>query len=253
MVSLVGGEVGRWLDQFPPVCKWLGLASALGPLIVRFGPFSWTSHLLFKPALWKSGHLWRLYTPFFLAALSVQFLMTLLMRCRYAYFLEQQIGSARLAWLLTLGMSIMSLANAILYVTLNEGRAVMFSALNMCLIQVWSASNPDVPVSFWGGFGFPGRFLPLALLLWDGLLKGEWVEGVLGILTGHALWLAMLQKDLLRTPKWLIKVIEGRRNNLTKKYLRMEDIPRTAAPSTSETGKASSSELFSGRSYKLSN
>ena len=58
----------------------------------------------------------------------------------------------------------------------------------MCITYVWSKQFSNAIVSFFGGFNIPGRYLPVVLILWDGLLKQQWKENIIGCLVAHAYW-----------------------------------------------------------------
>ena len=129
---------------------------------------------------------------------------------------------------------------------------VMWDALSMSIVYVWSRRFAEQKVSFWGGIAFPARYLPLVLLIWDALLRGQWVEGVLGILVGHLYWFAREEYDAIKTPAVIKAFFREQRRAL----LRQEEGLYNTHMHAGRNGEKKNEEpsgrgIFKGRSYRL--
>ena len=170
--------------------------------------------------------------------------MSLLLRARYSYQLETTMSSTEYAYFIFFVMTMLNIVN--LYTQL----PMMWDALSMCIVYVWSKQYSNAMVSFFGGVNIPGKYLPVVLILWDGLLKQHWMENVVGCLIAHVFWFGR-EEGWLRVPRWvneLIKAAQGSRRG--GGYKKVDSSLSEKAMSPDQTA-GQSRRVFSGKSYKL--
>ena len=89
---------------------------------------------------------------------------------------------------------------------------VLMSSFVFSVLYVWCKNEPDKQVSIWG-FPVQSGNLPWALLVMSILTGGSPFDDLIGIAAGHTyIFLKMTLPvshgyDLLKTPKWVEKVV----------------------------------------------
>lgn len=235
-------EFKAWFGQQPFITKYIVLLSILIPITLRLNP-SLVYSLAFSPDIWRRIQVWRLFSHFFIAFPSVPFVMSLILRARYSYQLEIAMNSTNYAHFILFVVIMLNVVN--LYTQL----PMMWDALSMCIVYVWSKQYSNAMVNFFGGLSIPGKYLPVVLILWDGLLRRHWMENIVGCLVAHIFWFGR-EEGWLGVPRWvndLVEVAQGRRRG--GGYKRVDSSLRNDMSSNQTASQ--SRKVFSGKSYKL--
>lgn len=235
-------EAKVWFGQQPFATKYIVLFSVMIPLILRLNP-PLVYSLAFTPDIWYKVQVWRLFSHFFIAFPSIPYVMSLLLRARYSYQLETTMSSTDYAYFILFVIAMLNIVN--LYTQL----PMMWDGLSMCIVYVWSKQYSNAIVSFFGGVNIPGKYLPVVLILWDGLLKQHWMENIAGCLIAHVFWFGR-EEGWLRAPRWMNELIEVARGNRGGGgYKKVDSTPlRSDIP---DQTTSQSRRVFSGKSYKL--
>ncbi|PJF19183.1 Derlin [Paramicrosporidium saccamoebae] len=113
-------------------------------------------------------------------------------------FLETGVFAGREADYLYFLLLSATLINALNYFA---ELAVLWEALSMVIVYVWSRHNAEVVVNFMFGFRFPAKFLPLVLGTMEFLLAGDLYGPLVGIVTGHAYYF-LSEIYVAKDPSW---------------------------------------------------
>lgn len=235
------GDFSRWFAVQPFTTKYLVLLSILIPIAIRLYYPVLLHVLVFDSSAWKRLQLWRFVSNYFVALpTTINYLMSLLLRGKYSLYLESAMSPSDYLTFILFAMLSLNVVNIFIL-----GLPVMWDALSMAIVYVWSRRFAEQKVSFWGGFAFPARYLPLVLLLWDALLRGQWVEGLLGILVGHLYWFAREEYDAIKTPAVIKAFFRDQRRSLLRQEEGLYNAHPRRGDDRGERG------VFRGHSYRL--
>lgn len=236
-------ELKAWFGLQPFVTKYIVMFSVLIPLLLRLNP-PLVYSLTFTSDIWRKAQLWRLVSHFFIAFPSIAYVMSLLLRARYSYQLETTMTTTDYAHFILFMVVMLNAVN--IYTQLPR----MWDGLSMSIVYVWSKQYSNAMVNFFGGVNIPGKYLPVVLILWDGLLQQHWMENIVGCLIAHVFWFGR-EEGWLRVPRWvnnLIEITQGTRRG-GGGYKKI-DSPTLRNDMPDQT-TSQSRRVFSGKSYKL--
>lgn len=81
-------EIREWFKEQPTITKWHLVFAVTFPLLLTFRLLS-VNYLLFDVrSLVKSAQVWRVFTPFFITKVSVQFVLSLVSLYQQSKYLE---------------------------------------------------------------------------------------------------------------------------------------------------------------------
>ncbi|KAF9099439.1 Derlin 1 [Mortierella sp. AM989] len=149
---------------------------------VKFVPF-YLIYLDWSQIIYKF-QIHRLLTPFFITGLSFNMLFDLYFLFTYGSQLESSTfagRSADFAWFILFTSFVSSIAASYF------GILVLFQAMLISVIYLWSRENPDRMVSFMFGITFKAFYLPWVLVAYTFVLSGALIPWsmLIGIASAH--------------------------------------------------------------------
>ncbi|KAG0050358.1 Derlin 1 [Gryganskiella cystojenkinii] len=181
------------------------LSAALG--LASYYTFALNYHLI----IYKF-HLHRLFTPFFITAVNLNFIFDIYFLFTYGSQLEETTfagRSADFAWFIIftcLTSGVMGYFMGIVY---------LFQALLIAVIYLWSQSNSERIVSFMFGFQFRAVFFPWVLVAYTSVMMGAAIPWamLIGIASAHlyyfldSVYPTMGGPKLIPTPRLLYRLL----------------------------------------------
>lgn len=202
--------VERWFRGIPPCSRVLFAASCIVPLLVtlQLVNASWL--------VWNCNdflgraQLWRVFSPFFVASVSLSSLYSMYLRYKYASQLESEVYGSQPADFVFFLAFFAAVSAAVCHFV---GVPVWWNGLTIGLVHLWSRYNAQKEVSFFYGLRFKAAYLPFAMIAIDLLMQQPIIDSLVGIVVSH-LWYfvrevyprAYFGRELLKTPQFLVRL-----------------------------------------------
>merc|ERR1711991_896252 len=193
------------------VTRFLFVASFAVSLGGAYGAVQSSRLVLIWPLVIHRFEIWRLVTNFFFHRVGFPFLMLMMFLYNQSKLLESTEYEGR-----TSDYIFFLLFNAALQLVVSyfAGFVVLGRALIMSIIYMWSRKFPEVPMSFYFGIKFQGKYLPWVLCGFELLLGGVPVQYFAGIFTSHVFYYLTEvmprvsgKPSFLKTPGFLYRLL----------------------------------------------
>lgn len=194
-------DLKQWFFEIPVVTRFLFVASFAVSLGGVYGAVAASRLLLLWPNVIHRFELWRLLTNFFFHKVGFPFLMLMMFLYNQSKSLEATEYEGR-----TSDYIFFLLFNAVLMFPISYlmNIATLGRSLIMSIIYMWSRKFPEVPMSFYFGIKFQGKYLPWVLCGFEMLLGGIPLNYFVGIFTAHVFYyLTEVMPRVSGKPSWL--------------------------------------------------
>ncbi|XP_049903219.1 derlin-1-like [Epinephelus moara] len=214
-------DIGDWFRSIPFITRSWFAASIAVPFVVILGLVDFRNLMLFPELFFNRFQLWRPVTAAlsFPGVLGYLYLVNLYFLYHYSTRLETGAFDGKPA-----DYIFMLLFNwiCIVIIGLLMNMRLLMIQLIMSVIYVWAQFHKDTVVSFWFGTRFKAHYLPWAILIFNFIVRGSFVNELTGNLVGHLYFFLMFKyprdlggRSFLSTPEFLYRLFPNRRGGVS--------------------------------------